>query len=112
VKRRLAVAGALLLAGLAPACAALAGLVLLSGCAAAPAPQVETRIQVERVTLPAGLLACESEPSLGDWTMQSGVADYVVRLHEAYADCSNTVSAIAQIETSAPPAPSGPAAAK
>jgi len=106
------VAGALLLAACAPVCAMLAGLLLLSGCAAAPAPQVETRIQMERVTLPVGLLSCASEPALNDWTMQSGVADYVVRLHEAYADCSNTVSAIAHIETSAPPAPAAPVAAK
>ncbi len=76
----------------------------LAGCAAPP-PLVETRIQVERVRLPGGLLSCEGAPVLGDWRRQSAVADYVVRLHEAWADCSQDVAAIAQIENSAPGAP-------
>lgn len=86
----------------------LAGLVAvaLSGCATpAPAPIVETRIQVERVTVPAGLLTCEAEPVLGPWNLQSQVADYIVRLHEAWADCSDTVASIKQVESSAPPTP-------
>lgn len=96
----------------------LAGLVAvaLSGCstpAPVPAPIIETRIQVERVTIPAALLTCEAEPALGPWNLQSQVADYIVRLHEAWADCSNTVASIAQVESSAPPAPApAPVAAK
>ena len=85
----------------------LAGLIALtlSGCAGAPPPLVQTRIQVDRVSLPAGLLSCEGSPALGDWSQQSAVADYIVRLHEAWADYSQDVAAIAHIETSAPPVP-------
>lgn len=80
---------------------------MLAGCAApAPQPQVITKIEVERVTLPAGLLSCTPEPSPGPaWTRQSQVADYVVRLDEAAQDCRNTVSSIATIEKAGAPAP-------
>ena len=74
----------------------------LMGCAA-PAPIVQTRIQVERVTVPASLLSCTPEPAIDNITLQSQVADYIVRLQEAGADCRATVAAIAQIE--AAPAP-------
>jgi hypothetical protein len=95
----------LVLGGGLPACALLIALVL-AGCAApVPAPIIQTRIQVERVTLPAGLLTCQAEPALGTWTTQAQVADYVVRLHEAWQDCHQTVASIAQIENTAPPAP-------
>jgi hypothetical protein len=82
----------------------LLGLIVVSlaGCAApVPAPVVETRIQVERVTLPPGLLSCMAEPPVPDMTLQSQVADYWVRLEIAGADCRDTVSAIAQIENAA-----------
>ena len=85
----------------------LSGLALLAlaGCAVPPGPVMQTRIQVERVTLPAGLLTCASEPALNAWTMQSDVADYIVRLHEAWADCHADVGAIAQIEAVHPSPP-------
>ena len=74
---------------------------LLSACAGTAPPVVETRVQVERVTLPSGLLSCSPAPALGDWSMQSGVARYIVRLNEAYIDCRDTVGAIAGIESGA-----------
>ena len=76
----------------------------LTACAAPePAPQVITKIQVERVTLPAGLLSCAPEPDVGPaWTTQAQVADYVVRLEEAGADCRDTVNSIAAIEKGVP----------
>ncbi len=76
----------------------------LTACAQpAPAPQVITKIQVERVTLPAGLLTCAPEPDAGPpWTTQAQVADYLVRLEEAGADCRDTVNAIAGIEKVSP----------
>jgi hypothetical protein len=79
--------------------------VILTGCAATPAPVVETRIQVERVTVPPGLLTCMARPAVGTWTLQSQVADYIVRLDEAYHDCADDVAAIAQLE--AQPLPAG-----
>lgn len=77
---------------------AILALLVLAGCATPPPPLVETRIQVERVTLPLGLLTCAGEPALNAWNLQSDVADYIVRLHEAWADCHDDVGAIAQIE--------------
>lgn len=82
--------------------AGLAALLILSGCASAPPPQVVTRTEVVRVPLPAGLLRCQGEPAVGAITMQSQVADYIVRLHEAWADCHDDVAAIAQIENTPP----------
>jgi hypothetical protein len=80
-----------------------AALLMLQGCASAlPAPVVETRTVVEHVTLPAGLLTCAGEPAIGPYTLQSQVADYLVRLHVAYKDCRNDVAAIAQIENPSP----------
>jgi hypothetical protein len=82
----------------------LAGLLALTlcGCAAPPpAPPELTRIQVERVTLPPGLLTCMPEPAAGNFTLQSQVADYLVQLQEAGADCRDTVAEIATIETQA-----------
>jgi hypothetical protein len=84
---------------------ALAGLLALTlcGCAApAPAPPELTRIQLERVTLPPGLLTCMAEPPASDFTLQSQVADYLVQLQEAGADCRDTVNEIATIETQPP----------
>jgi hypothetical protein len=74
--------------------------VLLSGCATPPAPSVvQTRYEVERVTLPAGLLSClPAPPAAPVPILQSGVATYLVRLDEAYQDCADTVASIAQIE--------------
>jgi hypothetical protein len=86
-----------------PACALLVGL-LLAGCAAPPqAPTVITKTVVERVTLPPGLLTCAPEPAVGPMKMQSDVADYLVRLEEAGADCRDTVNSIATIENAPPP---------
>jgi len=88
-------------------CALLIGL-LLAGCAAPPpAPLVMTKTVVERVTLPPGLLTCEPEPVVGPIKTQADVADYLVRLEEAGADCRDTVYSIRQIED-APPGASAP----
>jgi hypothetical protein len=76
--------------------------VVLAGCSSSAPPPVLTKTVVERVTVPAGLLACEAEPAIGAYTLQSQVADYVVRLHEAWADCHEDLSAIAQLETAPP----------
>ena len=78
-----------------------AALLPLAGCAA-PAP-VLTRVQMVRVTVPAGLLSCEEEPAIGTMTMQSQVADYLVQLREAGADCRADVAAIAKIEATPGP---------
>ncbi|MFP5250229.1 MAG: hypothetical protein ACLGP3_10430 [Acidobacteriota bacterium] len=88
------------LAGVTPALL-LVLVLMLGGCAApAAAPEVLTRVQVQRVTLPAGLLHCEDEPRVTGYALQSQVADYIVRLHEAYEDCHDDVAAIAQTENS------------
>jgi hypothetical protein len=86
----------------------LIGLIVLAlpSCSAPPAPPVMTKVVVERVTIPAGLLSCAPEPQIGTITLQSQVADYIVRLEEAGADCRDTVSSIAKIE--ATPAPAAP----
>lgn len=68
----------------------------LVGCASAPT--VVTQVQVQRVTLPAGLLSCSGEPVITGYAMQSQVADYIARLHEAWADCHEDVASIARIE--------------
>ncbi len=84
----------------------VASVLVLTGCGVpAPVPVMMTEQQVERVALPQGLLQCQGEPKVTGWAIQSQVADYIVRLREAYQDCHNDVAAIAQIENSPPVSP-------
>jgi hypothetical protein len=73
----------------------LFGLVALAGCAGAPPPVVVTKIQVERVTVPAALLTVPDEPAVPvGATKQSQVADYIVRLKGNDDVCHATLEAI------------------
>lgn len=76
----------------------IVGAVVLAGLAgcAAPKPQTVTltRVQVVRERVPAGLLSCAAEPAVPRATLQSQVAGYIVGLHAAWRDCSDTVAAV------------------
>jgi len=72
---------------------ALAAAVFLAGCAT-PTPVTLTRTVVVRERVPVALLSCAGAPSVPDAKLQSQVADYVIRLHAAWMDCSETVAAI------------------
>ena len=65
----------------------------LAGCATAP-PVTLTRTVVVREKVPVALLTCAGAPAVPVATLQSQVADYVIRLHAAWLDCSDTVAAI------------------
>lgn len=69
---------------------------LLAGCAGvAPAISV-TRTVVVHVRVPTALLTCARAPAVPRATLQSQVATYLIQLHAAWADCSQTVAAIRQ----------------
>ncbi len=82
--------------GLLPLCFAIC----LTACAQ---PRLETRLQIERVTVPAELLACEPqpEPPAGIYT-QAAVATFIVDLADAGQDCRERLARIAALQ-SAPP---------
>ena len=71
--------------------------VLLTGCASSEPPLVVTKIQVERVTPPMGLLACLSDPEPPVTESQAVVASYLVNLWEAWADCSGKIDALRRL---------------
>lgn len=73
----------------------------LAGCAA-PTPVTLTRTVVVREKVPAALLSCAGAPRVPDATLQSQVADYVIRLHAAWLDCSETVAAIGNFTNGKP----------
>lgn len=72
---------------------AVAAALVLAGCTTTP-PVTLTRTVVVREKVPPALLACAGAPAVPDATLQSQVADYVIRLHAAWLDCSQTVAAI------------------
>jgi hypothetical protein len=67
---------------------------LLTGCAGAPPAISVTRTVVVHERVPEALLTCAGAPTVPAATLQSQVATYVIRLHAAWADCSQTVAAI------------------
>lgn len=68
----------------------LSPLLLLAACAT-PAPRVET----VAIAPPSTLLTCKAAPaSPKEATRQSEVARYIVRLHEAGADCRAKLGAV------------------
>jgi hypothetical protein len=71
---------------------------VLAGCAAAPKPVVLTQIKIERVTVPAALLTCAAQPAPGNITLQSQLADYIIDLAAAGADCRDDVAAISRLQ--------------
>ncbi len=79
---------------------ALLGLALLSGCASAPPPPiVETRIQVERITIPPALLTCLPAPAPpAGAALQSAVADWIARFWIADASCRSDLTEIAALQ--------------
>ncbi len=78
-------------------CAALnvIAMLCLAACASAPAPDVLTKLQVERVTVPGSLLTVAAEPTVPRSRMQSAAADYIVHLKINDDECHLDVGAIA-----------------
>lgn len=68
---------------------------LLAGCAApAPKPVTVTQTVYVPFVVPPMLDKCKADPSLGDWTHESGVADYIAALKGAADDCRDTLAAL------------------
>ena len=67
---------------------------LLAACGIAPPQQVLTKMQVERVTVPAALLVVPDEPAVPHSRMQSAAADYIVHLKINDDQCHLDVGAI------------------
>jgi len=75
---------------------------LLTGCAmlAACGPaRLQTQVQIERLTIPPELLACQMapEPPAPPYS-QADVAAYIVDLHSAGDDCRERLARIAAIQ--------------
>jgi hypothetical protein len=79
------------------ACALLTFLAPLPvvGCAVEAPPEVLTRLQVERITVPAALLSLPNEPAVPQSRMQSAAADYILRLKFNDDECHHDVASIA-----------------
>lgn len=73
----------------------LASLLSFVACTSPPPPQVVTKLQVERVTVPEALLAVPDEPAVPSSRMQSAAADYIVHLKINDDECHLDVGAIA-----------------
>jgi hypothetical protein len=77
------------------ACLGVVAMLCLAACASAPAAMVLTKVQVERISVPAALLTVDAEPSLPGGRMQSAAADYIVQLKFNDDECHSDVAAIA-----------------
>lgn len=69
---------------------------LLTACGSAPSlPALLTRVQVERVTVPAPLLTCAQEPQVPSGRIShEDVAVYLLALAEAGDDCRGKLTAV------------------
>jgi hypothetical protein len=77
------------------ACLGVVAMLSLAACAGSPAAMVLTKNQVERITVPAALLAVDAEPVVPSSRMQSAAADYIVHLKLNDDECHADVVAIA-----------------
>ncbi len=77
------------------ACLGIIGMLCLTACGRVPAPAVLTKIQVERVTVPASLLTIAGEPAVPSSRMQSAAAGYLVHLKTNDDECHLDVAEIA-----------------
>lgn len=75
---------------------------LLSACAATEAPPPAPR--VERIRVPEPLLHCAPAPPLpaGPRLTQGQVAETLMRLDAAHADCTGKLAAIRRLQDAAP----------
>lgn len=73
----------------------IVAMLALAGCSSAPPPQVLTKLQIERVTVPVSLLLLQGEPAVPSSRMQSAAADYIVHLKINDDECHVDVGAIA-----------------
>ena len=56
-----------------------------------------TKVQVERISPPAFLLSCLSDPDVPVNPTQGTVAAYITDLYEAYSDCRGKVEAMRRL---------------
>ena len=75
---------------------AVAGVLVLAGCAQPPVVQTVTVTKVVTPDVPAALLACMGEPVLGPVTLQSQFDVWAVRLEVAGEDCRLHLAAVKQ----------------
>jgi hypothetical protein len=61
-------------------------LLLCSACASS-APPVITRLQLEKLPIPAALLECQPDPDIPERMGDRELADYVITLWQAGDDC-------------------------
>lgn len=79
---------------------ALSLVAILAGCATAPPPPiVQTRIEVQRITIPPALLSCPPAPPVPvNATLQSQVADWIARFDIADAACREDLTQIGALQ--------------
>ncbi len=73
---------------------------LLTGCAQ---PRLQTKVQLERLEIPAELLTCQAAPEPpAEPYSQADVAAYIVDLHSAGDDCRERLARIAALQNNQP----------
>ncbi|MCH4539488.1 hypothetical protein [Ochrobactrum sp. A-1] len=73
-------------------------LLMISGCAHKPTPQVVTKIETRQVAVPEALLTCMPEPLAREvWKSQKDVALYLMHVSEAGEDCRQKLDGVRKI---------------
>lgn len=80
-----------------PVVSLIGAILILNGCTA-PAPQVVTRVQVERVTIPAPLLAAPDLPTPPTVNRSDNVAGWIARLWADDLNKTDQLRAIGKLQ--------------
>ena len=74
---------------------ACAAILLISGCAHKPPPEVVTKIETRKIEVPKYLMECEHQPQvLEAWKSQKEVGIFIIHLSEAGEDCRQKLNGI------------------
>lgn len=73
-------------------------ILLISGCAHKPTPQIVTKVETRQVAVPETLLTCMPEPEAREvWTSQKEVALYLIGVSEAGEDCRQKLDGVRRL---------------
>ena len=75
-----------------------AAILLISGCAHKPTPQIVTKVETRQIAVPEALLSCMPEPEAREvWNSQKQVALYLIRVSEAGEDCRQKLDGVRRL---------------
>ena len=73
-------------------------IMLISGCAHKPPPEVVTKIETRQIFVPEALLTCMPEPQAREvWQSQKQVALYLIQVSEAGEDCRQKLDGVRKL---------------